>query len=93
MVFTGGTISMVASAEAGGKVPARQLPDFVVRATALFDRSLQAITVSLGRRNRHSTEKARTLLGWQPRPAREEVLDCADSLIAHGAVQPGRRHR
>jgi dihydroflavonol-4-reductase len=66
----------------GSKVPTRQLPDFVVRATALFDKSLRAITVSLGRRNRHSTDKAKRLLGWQPRPAAETVVDCARSLIA-----------
>jgi dihydroflavonol-4-reductase len=66
----------------GSKVPTRQLPDFVVRATAVFDKSLRAITVSLGRRNRHSTDKAERLLGWQPRPAAETVVDCARSLIA-----------
>jgi nucleoside-diphosphate-sugar epimerase len=67
--------------EAGSRVRTRQLPDFVVRFTALFDRSLRAITVSLGRRNRHSSDKAKRVLGWQPRPASETVLDCARSLI------------
>jgi len=67
---------------AGSKVPTRQLPDFLVRLTALFDRSLRAITVSLGRRNRHSTDKAKRLLGWQPRPAAETVVACARSLVA-----------
>jgi nucleoside-diphosphate-sugar epimerase len=33
-----------------------------------------------------TTEKARLILGWQPRPARQTVLDCAKSLIAHGAA-------
>lgn len=72
--------------DAGRKVPARQLPDFLVGATARFDRSLGAIIVSLGRRNRHTTEKAQRLLGWQPRPAAETVVACARSLIARGAV-------
>ena len=49
----------------------RQVPDFAP---------------ALGRRNRHTTEKARLVLGWKPGPARETVLDCARSLIAHGAV-------
>ncbi|MFI5991562.1 hypothetical protein ACIBAC_06850 [Streptomyces sp. NPDC051362] len=58
-----------------------------LRLVARFkDRSLRDITPALGRRNRHSTEKARVLLGWQPRPARTTVVDCARSLIAHGAV-------
>ncbi|MFE7168728.1 NAD-dependent epimerase/dehydratase family protein [Streptomyces sp. NPDC057616] len=73
--------------EHGGRVPTREVPDFVIRLLARFrDPSLREITPALGRRNRHSTEKARTLLGWQPRPARQTVLDCAESLIARGAV-------
>ncbi|MEU6140707.1 NAD-dependent epimerase/dehydratase family protein [Streptomyces sp. NPDC047081] len=73
--------------EHGRRVSTRQVPDFAVRLAARFrDPSLREITPALGRRNRHSTEKARTLLGWQPRPARQTVLDCAESLIAHGAV-------
>ena len=71
---------------AGAKVSTRQLPNWVVRLSSVFDPSLRAITVSLGRRNRHSTEKADRLLGWRPRPAPETVLDCAHSLIEHGAV-------
>ena len=32
------------------------------------------------------TEKARRVLGWQPRPARDTILDGARSLLAHGAA-------
>lgn len=63
------------------KVPTRQLPDFLVRISAFFDPPLRSITVSLGRRNRHSTDKAMQVLGWQPRPAEQAVVDCARSLI------------
>ena len=63
---------------------AQHAPDVVVRFAARFlDRSLREITPALGRRNRHTSEKARSVLGWAPRPARETVLDCARSLIAH----------
>jgi dihydroflavonol-4-reductase len=71
----------------GSRVSTRQVPDVVVRFAARYmDRSLREITPALGRRNRHTTEKARRVLGWEPRPARETVLDCARSLIAHRAV-------
>ena len=71
----------------GRRVPTRQAPDAAVRFAARFtDRSLREITPALGRRNRHTTEKARRVLGWEPRPPRETVLDCARSLIAHGVV-------
>jgi dihydroflavonol-4-reductase len=71
----------------GRSVPTRQVPDVVVRFAARFlDPSLREITPALGRRNRHSTEKARRVLGWEPRPAQETVIDCARSLIVHEAV-------
>jgi nucleoside-diphosphate-sugar epimerase len=72
--------------DAGAKVPTRQLPDFLVRFSSLFDRSLRAITVSLGRRNQHSTAKAQRLLDWQPRSAAQTVIACAESLIAWKVV-------
>ena len=66
--------------EQGRAVSTRQVPDVVVRLAARFrDPSLRKITPSLGRRNRHSTDKARTVLGWQPRPAARTILDCAKS--------------
>lgn len=69
------------------KVRNLRLPDFAVRLAARFaDPSLREITPALGRRNRHSTDKARRLLGWQPRPAAATVLDCARSLLEHDAV-------
>ncbi|MFG1792783.1 NAD-dependent epimerase/dehydratase family protein [Nocardia sp. NPDC049149] len=73
--------------EQGSAVATRQLPDFAVRLFArLADPSLREITPALGRRNRHSIEKAERVLGWRPRPAEQAVLDCARSLIAIGAV-------
>ncbi|GIF25488.1 nucleoside-diphosphate-sugar epimerase [Actinoplanes tereljensis] len=72
--------------DAARRVPTRRLPNFVVRAFALADPSLRAITVSLGRRNRHSTAKAASMLDWHPRPAAETVVDCARSLLAEGVT-------
>jgi hypothetical protein len=54
------------------------------------DPSLREITPALGRRNRHSTENARRVIGWRPRPIRETLVDCADSLLAQGAVPTAR---
>jgi nucleoside-diphosphate-sugar epimerase len=73
--------------ERGRSISTRQLPDVAVRFAARFlDPSLRPIVVSLGRRNRHSTEKARRVLGWQPRPASDTVVACAQSLIDHGVL-------
>jgi nucleoside-diphosphate-sugar epimerase len=68
------------------KVPTRQLPNFVVRAAARFDPQLRSITMSLGRRNRHSVAKAQRVLDWAPRPAAETVVVCAQSLLEKGAL-------
>jgi dihydroflavonol-4-reductase len=71
----------------GKKVSTRQVPDLVVRLAARFlDPSLRGIMPALGRRNQHSTEKAKRVLGWQPRPAAETVVDCAKSLIEWKAI-------
>jgi nucleoside-diphosphate-sugar epimerase len=67
------------------KVPTRTPPDFVIRLMARFRPELRAIVPGLGRRNRHSTAKAERLLGWERRPAADTIVDCARSLIDHGA--------
>jgi nucleoside-diphosphate-sugar epimerase len=72
-------------------VPTRQLPNFVVRLASITDPSLKAITVSLGRRNRHTTAKAERVLRWKPRPAAQTVVECAESLIEHGVVPARER--
>jgi dihydroflavonol-4-reductase len=70
--------------KAASKVPTRTLPDFVFRLMALFDPSLRAMTPRLGRKHRHTSAKARELLGWQPRPAAITLADCARSLMPGG---------
>jgi nucleoside-diphosphate-sugar epimerase len=68
--------------EAANKVPTRNLPDIVLKTLSLVNPALREITPSLGREHRHSTDKARRLLGWVPRPARSTIVDCAHSLLA-----------
>ncbi len=65
----------------GAKVPTRRLPDFVLRLVALFSWDARFMAALLGVRREFSIAKARTLLGWQPRPAAQAVLDCAESLV------------
>ena len=72
--------------EGGAKVPTRKVPDFVIRLAGLFDKDLGSVTPGLGLKHDFSSAKAQQMLGWQPRPTEETVLDCARSLIAEGAV-------
>jgi dihydroflavonol-4-reductase len=67
------------------KVPTRNVPSFVIRLMSIFDRSLRRVTPNLGRKRQFSSAKAQRVLGWSPRPVKQSVLDCAESLIAKGA--------
>lgn len=71
--------------DAAGKVPTRKVPDLVLRLVALFDRSVAAVAPRLGERRTFASTKAERVLGWQSRPLKETVLDCARSLISAGA--------
>lgn len=64
--------------------PTRELPDGFVRLLALFNNDLRQITPLLGVAFEQSSEKARRLLNFAPRPVAQTVLDCAESLLALG---------
>ncbi len=72
--------------EAASKVPTRTIPDFVVKGMALFDGGIRSIVGTLGKRSELSSERARTTLGWSPRPIEDTIAETGDSLIQHGVV-------
>jgi dihydroflavonol-4-reductase len=67
------------------KIPRRRAPDALIRLMSLFDPGARAIIGEIGQRSDYSTEKARALLGWVQRPARETILDCANSILSRRA--------
>jgi nucleoside-diphosphate-sugar epimerase len=69
------------------RVPTRRAPSWLVRFMAMFDSTLRLVTPELGRRRNYSSDKARRMLGWTPRPIEDSIVDCARSLISHGALQ------
>lgn len=73
--------------ETAAKVPRRTVPNPLVRAMALFDPSIRSIVGQLGKRTETSSEKAKTILDWSPRPSQETILDCARSLTDRGVVK------
>jgi dihydroflavonol-4-reductase len=66
--------------EAAAKVPKRTVPNFAVRAIGLFDPSVRSIVGDLGKKVELSSEKARSQLGWSPRPVEETIVECGRSL-------------
>jgi nucleoside-diphosphate-sugar epimerase len=69
------------------RVPTRVLPDWLVRVGALVNSELRAVAPQLGRSQRSSNEKARRMLGWQPRPLDEAIVASAESLVRLGLVR------
>lgn len=66
--------------EAAAQVPTRRIPSFVVRLAALFRPEFRATVPDLGYARRTSNERARTVLGWTPRPPREAIAAAARSM-------------
>lgn len=73
--------------EAAKKAPTREVPNFVIRIVALWDDQVSMVTPDLGKRKKTTNEKARTVLGWQPRSAADTLQATAESLIEFGLVK------
>jgi dihydroflavonol-4-reductase len=73
--------------EIGRKVPTRALPDWLLRMVALFDPQVRGMLPELGKRKNGSNEKARRLLDWAPRSAKESALATARSLSELGLLK------
>jgi dihydroflavonol-4-reductase len=65
----------------GYKISTRPLPGIVVRAAAIFDKTLRMTVHNLNQRIDYSTEQITKVLGWQPRPLPESVIATGRSLI------------
>jgi len=72
---------------AARKVPAREIPNWMVRLAALRDPAAKQIIPELGTRKNASGEKARQLLGWKPRSAEEAIVATAESLVRLGLLK------
>ena len=72
--------------EAAGKVPTRQLPNWLVRLAALRDPAVKQILPELGKQKNGSSEKARRVLGWAPRSNEEAIVATAESLLRFGLL-------
>jgi nucleoside-diphosphate-sugar epimerase len=66
---------------AADKVPTRRLPTFAARLLGFFNPALRSVLPLLGQTNPLTAEKARAVLGFEPRPAADTIEDCARSLM------------
>ena len=72
---------------AAAKVPARQLPNWLVRLAALRDPALKQLLPELGKQKNGSNAKARGLLGWKPRSSEDAIVASAESLMRLGLLK------
>ena len=76
---------------AARRVPTREIPNWLVRIVALRDPAVKSILPELGQIKRVSNEKAKRLLGWQPRSNEEAIVASAESLIRFGLLRDAKK--
>jgi nucleoside-diphosphate-sugar epimerase len=73
--------------EAAGRVPTRQLPNWLVRIAALRNPAVRLILPELGKEKNGTNAKARQVLGWEPRSSEEAIIATAESMIRLGLLK------
>lgn len=71
----------------GYRIPTRPLPYWLMWILARFDRTMRLALDYVGVPALVSSDKAKRELGWTARPARESIVDTADSLLRLGVVR------
>jgi nucleoside-diphosphate-sugar epimerase len=75
---------------AAGRVPTREIPNWLVRLASLRDPAIKQILPELGKMKNATGEKARRMLGWSPRSREETVVATAESLVRLGLVKDSK---
>ncbi len=76
--------------DAGVRIPTKVLPDWMLRLASLFDSSVAQIVPELGKFKNATNEKARRMLGWEPRSREDAIIATADSLLRLGLLKNAR---
>ncbi len=74
--------------EAARRVPTHEMPDWVVRLLAHFVSDMKMIAPEIGKRKNLSNEKARRVLGWNPRSNEDAIVATAESLQRLRLLKP-----
>jgi nucleoside-diphosphate-sugar epimerase len=74
---------------AAKRVPTRQLPDWLLRITAVLNPAARQILSELGKQKNGTSEKAMRQLGWAPRSSQEAIVAAAESLVRLGLLKNG----
>ncbi len=58
-----------------------------MRPASIFDPSIRQIVPELGQAKNATSDKARRVLGWQPRSRKDAIVATAESLVRLGLLQ------
>jgi nucleoside-diphosphate-sugar epimerase len=95
LALAGGTMSLVEIAkllkqkmpEITKNTSTKALPTWVLRIAALFNKQARAILPLVDIYREASNEKAKALLGWQPKSNEDALLATAHSMVKWGAIK------
>jgi nucleoside-diphosphate-sugar epimerase len=68
------------------KVRAFEAPNWLIRLAALKETSVKTFLPELGKKKNATSAKAKTLLGWNPRPPKETLVATGESLVRLGLL-------
>ncbi len=63
-----------------------KIPDFVISIMAKFQPPMKVLNTMVGLKYHRTNKKAKNLLGWNPRSAKETILDTAEYMISSNLV-------
>lgn len=69
------------------RVTKKVMPDWIVKIVAYFKPELKSVSTQVGKIKTVSNEKAKNILGWQPRNKEVVIADTAESLLKFGIVK------
>ena len=73
--------------EAGfDKAPKRNIPNFLLKIIAMFDKDLAGTIPLLGRVGTYDISKTKDILGWQPTKAADAIVNTAEHLKTKGLI-------
>lgn len=70
------------------KMPKGIAPSWLIKILAIFQPALKSAASEVGKNRELDSSRARNLLGWQPRPAKEALQAAAESVVKFGLVKP-----
>ncbi|MFT4154862.1 SDR family oxidoreductase [Parafilimonas sp.] len=69
------------------KASTKTIPDWAVKFAGLFNPKAKALASMLGVNRKASNDKAKTILGWKPRPKEQAIAASAESLNKFGNIK------